>query len=64
MSKLRKEVLHKHQASHRSKAVEAGVDYDILFNLSMSDDSYEVVSRVSFNLNEVRSLLVEMDGTR
>lgn len=53
MKALRKEVLHKHQAEVRSRVIQQGVDYDILFNLSMSDEQYEVVSRTSFNLQQV-----------
>jgi len=51
MTTLRKEVLHKHEAEHRAKAVKGGVDYDVLLNLCMGGDSYEVACRISFNLH-------------
>ena len=56
MKKLRKEVLTHAVAMNRSKAIQYGIDYDILFNLSMSGDCYEVACRISFNLQDVASV--------
>lgn len=53
MKALRKEILHKHEAVFRSKAVQSGVDYDILFNLAMAGEFYEVAVRITFNLLDV-----------